>query len=102
MNNEYDEELRKKIRNISTEAPSSSTRAAKAEDAAFAPKKRPEGVENGYIAAWKEKEQFYREYTPVKLNELLAEMKELTAMYDIRNRDYLKALEDLILNYNKL
>ena len=105
MNNEYDEELRKKIRNISTEAPSSSTRAAKAligDDAAFAPKKRPEGVENGYIAAWKEKEQFYREYTPVKLNELLAEMKELTAMYGIRDRDYLKALEDLILNYNKL
>lgn len=97
MNDEYNEELRKKIRSISTKAPSSSTR-----DAAFAPKKRPEGVENGYIAAWKEKEQFYREYTPVKLNELLAEMKELTAMYDIGNRDYLKALEDLILNYNKL
>ena len=36
MNNEYDEELRKKIRSISTEAPSSSTR-----DAAFAPRKGP-------------------------------------------------------------
>lgn len=104
MNNEYDEELRKKIRNISIEAPSSSTGAAKAlsgDDDAFAPKKRPERVENGYIAAWKEKERFYREYTPVKLDELLVEMKELTAMYGIRDRDYLKALEDLILNYNK-
>ena len=52
----------------------------------------PEGVENGYIAAWKEKEQFYREYTPVKLNELLAEMKELTAMYDIRESGLFKSI----------
>ena len=87
MNNEYNEELRKKIRSISTQPPSSSTR-----DAAFAPKKRPEGVENGYIAAWKEKEQFYRDYTPVKLNELLAEIKELTAMYDIRRSELFKSI----------
>ncbi|WP_277679094.1 hypothetical protein [Gracilibacillus dipsosauri] len=97
MSTEYDQ-LREKIRNISTEAPTSTKKAAK--QLMGDPLKSPEGVENGYIAAWKEKEKFYREYTPVKLNELFADIKQLTAVHGIEDREYLKALENLILKYN--
>lgn len=57
-------------------------------------------MKNGYIAVWKEKEEFYREVTPVELNELFADIKELTAVHGIEDQNYLKALENLILKYN--
>ena len=101
MSTEYNS-LLEKIRNISTEAPTSTKKAAeRLVGDPLKPLKRPEGVENGYIAAWKEKEKFYKEYTPVKLNELLADIKELTTLYGIEDQDYLKALENLILKYNR-
>lgn len=99
MSTEYDQ-LREKIRNISTEAPTSTKKADKR--LMGDPLKSSESlgrVENEYIAAWKEKEKFYREYTPVKLNELFADIKELTAVHNIENQSYLKALDNLILKY---
>jgi hypothetical protein len=100
MSTEYDQ-LREKIRNISTEAPTSTKKAAnRLIGDPIKSSESPEGVENGYIAALKEKEKFYREYTPVKLNEPFADIKELTAVHGIEDQNYLKALENLILKYN--
>jgi hypothetical protein len=99
MSTEYDQ-LRDKIRSMSTETQTSTTKAAEQlKGDPFKSLERPEGVENGYIAAWKEREKFYREYTPVKLNELMADIKRLTVMHGIEDQNYLKALENLILKY---
>lgn len=66
---------------------------------AYKPFKRPEGVENGYIQALREKQQFFEEHLFAKPHELLAELKDLAATYGMEDQDYLLALEDLILKY---
>ena len=48
-------------------------------------------MENGYIAAWKEKEKFIESILRVKLNEIFADIKELTVVHGIEDQNYLKA-----------